>query len=182
MLCERGPDLVAALLGVNASGAAYVPLDAVYPTSRLAMLEDPRAKCVIGNAALTSTRIPSVPALHLETIASRRVPNLYCPTPYLPRNGGSARIWPRSNLAEMIWPTASSRPALPACPKECPSRRLAHEPLKSFLDDLPEPVPGRAPRAAGSSVTVARFLSAEGFDTLDEVANGFSAGRRRAGC
>ena len=45
VLCERGPDLVAALLGVNASGAAYVPLDAVYPTSRLeAMLEDSRAK------------------------------------------------------------------------------------------------------------------------------------------
>ena len=71
VLCERGPELVAALLGVNASGAAYVPLDAVYPTSRLeAMLEDSRAKCVIGNAALTSTRIPSMPALHLETVAS----------------------------------------------------------------------------------------------------------------
>ena len=64
VLCERGPDLVAALLGVNASGAAYVPLDAVYPTSRLeAMLEDSRAKCVIGNAALTSTRIPSMLSL-----------------------------------------------------------------------------------------------------------------------
>ena len=49
------------------------PLDAVYPTSRLeAMLEDSRAKCVIGNAALTSTRIPSMPALHLETVSFRR--------------------------------------------------------------------------------------------------------------
>ena len=57
--------------GVVAAGAAYVPLDAVYPTARLeAMLEDSRAKCVIGNAALTSTRIPSMSALHLETVAS----------------------------------------------------------------------------------------------------------------
>ncbi|MBN1141664.1 MAG: amino acid adenylation domain-containing protein, partial [Deltaproteobacteria bacterium] len=39
-LClERGPDLVAALLGILKAGAAYVPLDPRYPEPRLAFLE-----------------------------------------------------------------------------------------------------------------------------------------------
>jgi len=41
----RGPDMVAALLGVLKSGAAYVPLDPGYPAQRLALM--------IGDAGLT---------------------------------------------------------------------------------------------------------------------------------
>ena len=48
VLLDRGPELVAGLLGVLASGAAYVPLDKVYPTNRLeAMLEDSKAVVTI---------------------------------------------------------------------------------------------------------------------------------------
>lgn len=45
---SRGPNLVAALLGVAKSGAAYVPLDPRYPAERLAfMIEDTRAITVV---------------------------------------------------------------------------------------------------------------------------------------
>ena len=45
---ERGPDLVAALLGTMLAGAAYVPLDPGYPTERLrGIVEDARAAMLI---------------------------------------------------------------------------------------------------------------------------------------
>ncbi|MGC1781774.1 MAG: amino acid adenylation domain-containing protein [Acidobacteriaceae bacterium] len=55
---ERSVDLVAAMLGVAKSGAAYVPLDPVYPKARIAnILED--SKPVV---LLTSTHLlPSLP-------------------------------------------------------------------------------------------------------------------------
>ncbi|SDA35443.1 amino acid adenylation domain-containing protein, partial [Methylobacterium sp. UNC378MF] len=44
----RGPDLVAALLGVLKAGAAYLPLDPGYPAARLAlMLADARPSCLV---------------------------------------------------------------------------------------------------------------------------------------
>jgi amino acid adenylation domain-containing protein len=45
---SRGPELVAAMLGVAKSGAAYVPLDPRYPAERLAfMIEDTAALAVV---------------------------------------------------------------------------------------------------------------------------------------
>jgi amino acid adenylation domain-containing protein len=49
----RGADLVAALLGVVKSGAAYIPLDPVYPKGRIeSILEDARPVAVITSSAL----------------------------------------------------------------------------------------------------------------------------------
>ena len=45
---ERGPDLVASLLGVAKAGAAYVPLDPAYPPERLSLLlDDVRARLAV---------------------------------------------------------------------------------------------------------------------------------------
>lgn len=53
-LClERSPDLVAALIGILKTGAAYVPLDPEYPQDRLAyMLENSAAALLLTRAAL----------------------------------------------------------------------------------------------------------------------------------
>jgi amino acid adenylation domain-containing protein len=53
ILLERSPDLVAAILGTLAAGAAYVPLDPAYPRERLnAMLEDSRARVLVTRRGL----------------------------------------------------------------------------------------------------------------------------------
>ncbi|HEX6199873.1 MAG TPA: amino acid adenylation domain-containing protein, partial [Thermoanaerobaculia bacterium] len=50
---ERGPDLVAALLGVLEAGGAYVPLDPEYPAARTAwVLEDSGARVVLTQESL----------------------------------------------------------------------------------------------------------------------------------
>jgi amino acid adenylation domain-containing protein len=63
VLLERSPDLVAAILGAMAAGAAYVPLDPAYPQERLdAMLEDSGALALV-------TRRGMRPGIHLEDLA-----------------------------------------------------------------------------------------------------------------
>jgi amino acid adenylation domain-containing protein len=53
---ERTPQLLVTLLAVMKSGAAYVPLDPLYPAARIAMmLEDSRAVAVVTTAALVPT-------------------------------------------------------------------------------------------------------------------------------
>ena len=55
---EREPRMVAALLGVLQSGAAYVPIDPAYPDERVAfMLEDARASVLITTVDLAA-RLP----------------------------------------------------------------------------------------------------------------------------
>ncbi|HST79312.1 MAG TPA: condensation domain-containing protein, partial [Verrucomicrobiae bacterium] len=50
---ERGFELLTALLGILKAGAAYVPLDPVYPGDRLGyMLEDSEARIVISHSSL----------------------------------------------------------------------------------------------------------------------------------
>ncbi|MFF2717240.1 amino acid adenylation domain-containing protein [Streptomyces sp. NPDC058011] len=54
----RSPDLVAGLLAVSLSGAAYLPMDPDYPADRLAyMLEDAQPAALITDAA-TAVRLP----------------------------------------------------------------------------------------------------------------------------
>jgi len=56
---ERSPDLVATLLAVLRSGAAYLPLDPAYPAERLAwMVEDAAVTAVVTSDALAA-RLPS---------------------------------------------------------------------------------------------------------------------------
>jgi amino acid adenylation domain-containing protein len=56
-LClTRSVGLVAALVGVLRSGAAFVPLDPAYPTERLrTMMDDAQLSCVLGDAATFAT-------------------------------------------------------------------------------------------------------------------------------
>ena len=50
---ERSADMLAALLGILKSGAAYVPMDPLFPADRLAyMLEDAQVKLVLTQRAL----------------------------------------------------------------------------------------------------------------------------------
>ncbi|MGH7561803.1 MAG: amino acid adenylation domain-containing protein [Gemmatimonadales bacterium] len=53
---QRGPQLVPALLAILRSGAAYVPIDPIYPADRAAwMLTDSGAAMVLTEAALTAS-------------------------------------------------------------------------------------------------------------------------------
>ncbi len=65
-LClERGPDLVASMLGIHKAGGAYVPLDPDYPRERIAhVLSDSRAKVLVTTDKLAE-RLDSVPELLL---------------------------------------------------------------------------------------------------------------------
>jgi hypothetical protein len=52
---ERGPDMIAALLAVAATGATYLPLDPAFPPERLAfMLADSGAKAVLADGDLAA--------------------------------------------------------------------------------------------------------------------------------
>lgn len=55
---ERGPDLVAALLGVLKTGAAYVPLDPSYPADRLAFMAQDAGLDTVISAATPALPMP----------------------------------------------------------------------------------------------------------------------------
>ena len=60
---ERGPCLVASLIACHLTGAAYVPLDPLYPTDRVGgMLSDANAVAVISSAALAGAVAETVEA------------------------------------------------------------------------------------------------------------------------
>ncbi len=66
LAAQRGPALVAGILGILAVGGAYVPLDPSYPTERLAfMLDDSQAQAVLGDPELTEGLPAGLPRLDL---------------------------------------------------------------------------------------------------------------------
>ncbi|GLX34125.1 non-ribosomal peptide synthetase [Streptomyces roseochromogenus] len=70
VVLERGPQLMAALLGVLKSGGAYVPVDPGYPAERVRfLLEDSRAKVVIVDGSGPAAGLP-------EGAKARRVEEL----------------------------------------------------------------------------------------------------------
>jgi amino acid adenylation domain-containing protein len=99
---ERGPDLVAAILGVLKAGGAYVPLDPDYPAERLArMLADSGTAVVLTQEALRGTlpagsavRVVSVDGARLEIEAGSA-------------DSPAARVEPR-NLAYVIFTSGST--------------------------------------------------------------------------
>jgi amino acid adenylation domain-containing protein len=71
-LCmERSFDMVAALVGVLKSGAAYVPLDPNYPTERLAyMIEDAGLKLIVSDETTMSAVTFARSTIHVLTVHS----------------------------------------------------------------------------------------------------------------
>ncbi|WP_260613847.1 non-ribosomal peptide synthetase, partial [Streptomyces sp. WAC07061] len=71
----RGPELVAALLGVWFAGAAYVPLDPHYPEARLALVLEDAGAAVVLAAQGTAARLPAGTTVLDVTDAPRTVPD-----------------------------------------------------------------------------------------------------------
>jgi hypothetical protein len=66
MLADRGPDMIAAILGIVKSGCAYVPLHTGYPTERLAMMaEDAGISHILYTAEelFSAARLQGVPTM-----------------------------------------------------------------------------------------------------------------------
>jgi len=71
VLIERSSDLPALLLGVHAAGAAYVPLDPIYPAERIAtMIEDSGATLLLTGGDLDAAIDMRLPKLLAEDIDS----------------------------------------------------------------------------------------------------------------
>ncbi|MER7642038.1 amino acid adenylation domain-containing protein [Streptomyces sp. NPDC126522] len=69
VMAERGAPLLAALLGVLESGAAYVPLDPKLPAERLTyMAEDSRARLLLSQGGLRESWLPDLPVLDLDDL------------------------------------------------------------------------------------------------------------------
>ncbi|MFE2887893.1 amino acid adenylation domain-containing protein [Streptomyces sp. NPDC059272] len=69
VMVDRGAPLLAALLGVLESGAAYVPLDPKLPAERLTyMAEDSRARLLLSQGALRESWLPDLPVLDLDDL------------------------------------------------------------------------------------------------------------------
>ncbi|WP_369190294.1 amino acid adenylation domain-containing protein [Streptomyces sp. R08] len=69
VMVERGAPLLAALLGVLESGAAYVPLDPKLPSERLTyMAEDSRARLLLSQGGLRESWLPDLPVLDLDDL------------------------------------------------------------------------------------------------------------------
>ncbi len=67
LVVERGIELVVAMLGVAKSGAAYVPIDTIYPDDRLSfMLEDSACTAVLASQALAGRCPHSLPVLLVD--------------------------------------------------------------------------------------------------------------------
>ncbi len=101
-LClERGPGMMAALLGILKAGAAYVPLDPAYPPRRLAfMLEDSAARVLLTQQSLAA-RLPSggVRVVRLDADAAEIARG----------SAGSPRVPVRpDNLAYVIYTSGST--------------------------------------------------------------------------
>ena len=78
LLIDRDLDLLPAILGTLAAGAAYVPLDPAFPTDRLRfMVEDAGLVAIVTTSAIAArapTVIGAVPAVMLDDVAAHAEP------------------------------------------------------------------------------------------------------------
>jgi amino acid adenylation domain-containing protein len=137
----RGADLVAALLGVAKSGAAYVPLDPVYPKGRIAdILEDARPVAVI----TVSDMLDRLPAAGEETLCLDREADL----PKADAAAIPATAAGQHDLAYVIFTSGST-----GRPKGV---QISHRALLNFLEAMRE-APGFSERDVLLAVTTVSF-------------------------
>lgn len=136
----RGGDLVAALLGVAKSGAAYVPLDPVYPKGRIEnILEDARPVAVI---TLTEM-VDRLPLVHDQTLCLDRDEDLRT----VGDSGGAVKP-SQENLAYVIFTSGST-----GRPKGV---QISHRALVNFLEAMRE-APGFTDKDVLLAVTTVSF-------------------------
>ncbi|MER6467523.1 amino acid adenylation domain-containing protein [Streptomyces collinus] len=71
VLLDRGPDLVAVLLGIWRAGAAYVPIDPVYPDDRIAYMLDRTATTLVVTESRHAERFEGVSRIVVDDAAER---------------------------------------------------------------------------------------------------------------
>jgi amino acid adenylation domain-containing protein len=137
----RGADLVAALLGVAKSGAAYVPLDPVYPKARIEhILEDARPIAVITSTAL----LDHLPAREVRLLCLDRDGDLPAPDDSLTQSNRGGQ----QHLAYVIFTSGST-----GRPKGV---QISHGALVNFLEAMREE-PGLTEKDVLLAVTTASF-------------------------
>jgi non-ribosomal peptide synthetase component F len=100
---ERGPEMIAAMLGVWRAGAAYVPLDPAHPADRLRYVMDDAAISFLIADAAALERLPDagVPVLRPEDVSDE---------------AGDAAP-PRRHDRRIRWRTSSTPRGRPAGPR-----------------------------------------------------------------
>ncbi len=88
LMLERSVDLIAGVVGIWKSGAAYVPLDPAYPTDRLSlMLTDSGARIVVTQRDLVDSPVfAKLPQLSVLTVDAAPAPTTYAGRPVGPDN------------------------------------------------------------------------------------------------
>ncbi|WP_333777660.1 amino acid adenylation domain-containing protein [Streptomyces sp. IBSBF 3136] len=71
VLLDRGPDLVAVLLGIWRAGAAYVPIDPAYPDHRIAYMLDQTATTLVVTESRHAERFQGVRRIVVDDAAER---------------------------------------------------------------------------------------------------------------
>ncbi|MCG0056543.1 AMP-binding protein, partial [Escherichia coli] len=78
----RSPEMVASMLGVLKTGAAYLPLDPEFPADRISyMLEDAKPSCIITTEEIAAS-LPddlAVPELVLDQAVTQEIIKRYSP-------------------------------------------------------------------------------------------------------
>jgi amino acid adenylation domain-containing protein len=126
------PDTVAALLGVEFAGAAYVPVDPTWPADRLGyVLASTGARCLIGTSAdLEHLEIHAAAAPHLTDFVAL---DLITPVPNVPHR---ARLLRRRAAVEALATATSAVTRDPAADERVARLVLAESPASVLQVDL----------------------------------------------
>jgi amino acid adenylation domain-containing protein len=112
VLLERRPDLPAALLGVMASGAAYVPLDPSYPLARLAQIVEDADLAALLTSAPTNARLtlPAATRIMMDDLPAAPItpPNAALSSNSLAPNSLAPNSLAPNSLAYVIYTSGST--------------------------------------------------------------------------
>ncbi|HEY0481661.1 MAG TPA: amino acid adenylation domain-containing protein [Kofleriaceae bacterium] len=144
LLVERDLDLLPAILGTLAAGAAYVPLDPAFPAERLRfMVEDAQLAAIVTAGALAASAaavIGAVPAVLLDDVAGATEP---APPVAAPAPSGTA-----ADAAYVIYTSGSTGKPKGVC--------VPHRAVVNFLTSIARE-PGMTERDVVLAVTTLSF-------------------------